>query len=56
MENLIKEKCELYGVDPSVLTENELAALKKEIEEEKKGLRILDSILDNPEIRYRNLK
>lgn len=55
MDDLIKEKCDLYGVDPSVLTDNELASLKEEIEDENKGMRILDSVLDNPAIRYRNI-
>ena len=56
MDDLIKEKCDLYSIDPSVLTDNEIATLKKEIEAEKKGLMVLDSVLDNPEIRYRDLK
>ena len=53
MEELIREKCEDYGIDPNILTEEEKAQLREEIEMEQNGKFVLDSILDSPEIKFR---
>ena len=55
MEEFIKDKCDLYGISPSVLTDQERAELIAEIQVEQQGKTVLDSVLDNPEIRYRGL-
>lgn len=54
MEELIKQKCEEYDITPDVLTPQELAELRKEIEAEQRGERVMDSVLDDPDIRYRS--
>lgn len=56
MEDLMKKRCEEYGYDISWLTEKEKDELRKEIEAEQKGVTILDSVLDNPEIHLRGIK
>ena len=53
MEELIREKCEDYGIDPNILTEDEMAQLRQEIEDEQNGKFVLDSILDSPDIKFR---
>lgn len=53
MEDMIREKCEDYGIDPDILTEEEKAQLREEIENEQKGIPIVDSILDSPDIQFR---
>lgn len=45
MDELIRKKCEEYGVSPDVLTPEETEQLKAEIEAEQRGEMILDSIL-----------
>lgn len=55
MEELMKKKCEEYGISFDVLTDNEKSALREEIESEKDGMMVLDSILDDPEIMARCL-
>ena len=54
MEELIKQKCEEYDITPDVLTPQELGELRKEIEAEQRGERVMDSVLDDPDIRYRS--
>lgn len=50
MEELIKQKCAEYEVDPAVLTPEELEELKREIEAEQRGELVLDSILNRPDV------
>ena len=47
MENALKEKLEGYGLLISDLTDDELKELKKEIEQESKGVVIIDGVLSN---------
>lgn len=54
MEELMKQKCEEYEISFDVLTDEEKAKLRKEIEAEQKGLTVSDSVLDDPEIVYRS--
>ena len=54
MEDLMKQKCEEYEISFDVLTDEEKAKLRKEIEAEQKGLTVSDSVLDDPEIVYRS--
>ena len=51
-EDIIK-KCQAAGVDPSVLTNDEIEELKREIEKEKQGLQVLDGVLSNPSLLFR---
>ena len=44
MEDLMKKKCEKYGIPFEVLTEDERAKLREEIEAEKQGMAVCDSI------------
>jgi hypothetical protein len=53
MEELIREKCEDYGIDPDILTAEEKTQLQQEIEDEQNGKVVVDSILDSPDIRFR---
>ena len=53
MEELIRQKCEEYGITPDILTPREMSALKSEIAEEQQGKAILDSVLDDPKIHLR---
>ena len=53
MEEKIKEKCKLHGVDYDVLTEQEIDEVRKEIEIEERGGSISDSILSNPKLLFR---
>ncbi len=53
MDELIKQKCEEYGVSPDVLTPEEREQLKAEIEAEQRGEMILDSILFDPNLLSR---
>ena len=50
IDELIKQRCAEYEVDPDVLTSEEKAQLTKEIEALQRGDHILDSILDNPDV------
>lgn len=52
-EKEIREALEAHGITVEQLTPEELLSLKKEIEEQKNGVVILDGVLSNPEIRYR---
>ena len=54
MEELIKAKCEEYDIDPDVLTQEEKRLLQQEIEAEQRGEPLQDSVLDDPDIRYRS--
>ncbi len=49
MEELIRKKCEEYDLTPDLLTPDELAELREEIEREQNGEDLRDSVLDNPE-------
>lgn len=53
MEELMKAKCEEYNISLDVLTDEEKARLRKEIEDEQNGLMVSDSVLDDPEIACR---
>lgn len=55
IEKIIKKKCKEAGVSPDVLTEEERAELIDEIKTEQKGYFVLDGVLCNPEIIFRNL-
>lgn len=52
----MKKKCEEYDISFDVLTDEEKAKLREEIEAEQKGLTVPDSVLDDPEIVYRSSK
>ena len=54
IDELIKQRCAEYDVNPDVLTHEELAQLIKEIEAKEKGEYILDSILDDPDVFSRS--
>ena len=54
IEKIIKRKCKGAGVSPDVLTEEERTELIDEIKAEQKGYSILDGVLCNPDIYYRN--
>ena len=56
MEEKIKQRCEEVGIDPAVLTDEERKQLAKEIEQEEKGLTVLDGVLSNPTIAFRGFK
>ena len=53
MEEKIRKKCKMYGVDYDVLTEQEIAEVRNEIEMEERGCSISDSILSNPKLLFR---
>ena len=55
MEDLMKAKCEKYGIPFDVLNDDEKAKLREEIEAEQSGMVVCDSILDDPEIGIRAL-
>lgn len=55
MEELIRKKCEEYDLTPDLLTPDELAALREEIEREQNGEEFRDSVLDNPEFQSRRI-
>lgn len=56
MEELIRKKCEEYDLTPDLLTPQELEELRKEIQQEQKGVHFLDSVLDNPELQSRRIQ
>ena len=53
MEEKIRKKCKMYGVDYDVLTEQEIDEVRREIEIEERGGSISDSILSNPKLLFR---
>lgn len=53
-EEVIK-KCKEADIDPAVLTEDEIEALKREIEAEKSGRVVLDGVLSNPSLLFRKI-
>jgi hypothetical protein len=53
MEELMRKKCEEYDISFDVLTDEEKAKLREEIEAEQQGFAISDSVLDDPEIAVR---
>ena len=52
-EQEIRGKLNERNIPLSVLTDDELTQLEKEIEIEKEGGTVFDGVLDNPEIFYR---
>ena len=50
MEELMRKRCEEFGVSLDVLTDKEKAKLREEIEAEQNGKSVLDSVLDDPDI------
>lgn len=55
MDELIRKKCEEYDLTPDLLTPDELAELREEIEREQNGEELRDSVLDNPEFQSRRI-
>ena len=55
-EQEINEKLKERNIPLSALTKDELAELEKEIQVEKEGGVVFDSVLDNPEIYYRDVR
>lgn len=53
MEEKIKKLLEEHGLTESQLTKEELEELKGEIKAREQGLMVLDSVLDNPSLFYR---
>ena len=56
MEDKIKQMLDDYGLTESQLTCEELDKLKEEIKAKEQGMCILDSVLDNPSLFYRQKK
>lgn len=56
MEELMRKKCEEYEISFDVLTDEEKAKLRKEVEAEQNGLTVSDSILDDPDIAVRGME
>ena len=56
MDEIIRQKCEAFGISPDVLTPEERKQLIEEIKAEKRGKSILGGVLDNPELYYRGMK
>lgn len=50
IDELIKQRCAEYEITPDILTPEELAQLKEELEAEQRGEHILDSVLDDPAV------
>lgn len=55
IDELIKQRCAECHITPDVLTPEELAQLKKEIEAKERGEFFMDSILDDPNVFGRGL-
>lgn len=55
-EQEINEKLKERNIPLRALTQDELAELEKEIQVEKEGGVVFDSVLDNPEIYYRDVR
>lgn len=53
MEDKIKQILKEYGLTENQLTKEELEQLKEEIKAKEQGMCILDSVLDNPSLYYR---
>lgn len=53
MDDLIKERCEEFGISPSILTPSEIERLKREIEAEQRGDVVLDGVFSDPDILLR---
>lgn len=53
MEDKIKQILKEHGLTESQLTCEELDKLKEEIKAKEQGMCILDSVLDNPSLYYR---
>ena len=54
MEELMRKRCEEFGGSLDVLTDEEKAKLREEIEAEQNGKSVLDSVLDDPDIYGRS--
>ena len=55
-EQEINEKLKKRNIPLSSLTQDELAEMEIEIKVEKEGGVVFDSVLDNPEIYYRDVR
>ena len=55
-EKEMNEKLQEVGVSKDVLTDEELSQLQQEIEAEKRGDTVIDGVLHNPELIYRNVR
>ena len=53
MEEKIKQKCEEAGINPAVLTEDEKKRLAQEIRAEESGKIVLDGVLSDPSLIFR---
>ena len=49
----MQKKAELHGISLDLLTSEELKLLREEVEEEAKGIFVIDGVLHNPTIRHR---
>ena len=56
MEDKIKQILKEYGLTENQLTKEELEKLKEEIKLRKQGFEILDGVLSNPKLFYRQSK
>jgi hypothetical protein len=56
MNSKLIKKIKEAGLDPRILTAEEIKQLEKEMDAEKEGKIVLDGVLSNPELYYRNLK
>lgn len=53
MEEKVRKVLAEHGLTESQLTKEELEELKEEIKAKEQGLVVLDSVLDNPSLFYR---
>lgn len=53
MEEKIKQALAKHGLTESQLTAGELEQLREEIEAREQGFTVLDGVLENPALRYR---
>lgn len=56
MEERIKQELEEYGLTIDQLTKEELQRLTQEIELRDKGIDVLDGVLSDPSLMYRQRK
>lgn len=56
LNQAVAKKLELFGIDESILTKEEMEQLREEVRfEEEEGGTILDGVLANPDILFRGI-
>lgn len=56
MEEMMRKRCEEHNVSFDTLTDSERAILREEIEADQHGRLVMDSVLDDIEIRIRKFE